>query len=208
MTLDTNQIRRRTLQYWHVDGLTEIAFGAVLLVLGAYFFAQSVLPPASLLYQILDMAFVLLLIGSIFLARIFVSALKNRLTYPRTGYVAYPKMRRSQRLVGVALALSISSLVGGLIASAPASLAWMPAISALILSAVLCFLGFRFGLWRFFGLGILVLVAGVALALAGIGNLRGAAIFYTLAGTAVILSGSLTLRAYLRNHPPVQEDQS
>jgi hypothetical protein len=205
MMPDIHNLRRRTLQYWHIDGLTEIAFGAILLVLGAYFFAQSILPPGTLLYQVLDMAFVLLLVSSGLLAGRFVSLLKNRLTYPRTGYVAYPEKSPRYRWLGGILAAAIGFLVAGLISTAPASLAWMPTISALILSAVLCFLGFRFGLLRFFVLGILILAAGISLALAGIGDIRGMAIFYTLSGLAVLISGGLTLLAYLRSHPPLQE---
>ncbi len=202
-----DKTRLRALQYWYVDGLTEIAFGGILLILGVYFYAQAVLPQETLLYQLLNIGFILIVVGSGLFAGRFVSLLKKRLTYPRTGYVAYLKARRRHRWIGVFLAMGIGALVAGLLAAAPASLAWMPAITGLILAGALLCLGYRFGLLRFYLLSLLVLVTGISLALAGIGDSLGTAIFYALAGFALLLSGSLTLWAYLRHNPVVQEEQ-
>jgi hypothetical protein len=202
-----DKIQQRALQYWHIDGLTEIAFGGILLVLGGFFFAQALLPQDSLLSQLLNMGLVLLLVASGLIGGRFVSLAKGRLTYPRTGYVTYPKAGGRRRWIGAVLAMLIGSLTAGLIAAAPASLAWMPAISGLTLGAVLLVLGYRFGLLRFYLLSLLVLVFGVGLALGGIGDSLGIAVFYTLAGLALLLSGSLILWLYLRRNPPAPESQ-
>jgi len=81
----TDRLIQRTKTYWYSDGLTEIGYTFVFLVLAAYFYGQATLPPDSLLFRILDIGFFLILILGILATRKLVIILKNKLTYPRTG---------------------------------------------------------------------------------------------------------------------------
>ena len=47
--VDIEKIEKRTVQSFYEDGLFEIALGAVFLLLGGYFFAQTAAPEGSAL---------------------------------------------------------------------------------------------------------------------------------------------------------------
>ena len=47
MNNNLDQTIKRTRQYWYVDGLAEIAFGGLCLLLGLYFFARAASPSRS-----------------------------------------------------------------------------------------------------------------------------------------------------------------
>jgi hypothetical protein len=64
MDHDLKKIQERTTQYWFSDGLYELAFGALCLVLALYFLAQVFLPKDTLLYFILISSFVITILGS------------------------------------------------------------------------------------------------------------------------------------------------
>ena len=56
------QTVRRTHLYWNIDGLPEFGFGLLCLLLAAYFLVQSLLESDSLLYQILNILFILIVV--------------------------------------------------------------------------------------------------------------------------------------------------
>ena len=89
MNNDLDQAVRKTRQYWFSDGIVEISVGGLFLFLGVYFYLQFSLKAGSLLLVALQLGFVLLLVGGIYLSRFLVDKLKSRLTIPRTGYVSY-----------------------------------------------------------------------------------------------------------------------
>jgi len=197
---------QRTRQYWHVDGLAELVAGGIFLFLGAYFFALSALPPNSLLNTLLQAGFALIFIGSLLLGKRLVTALKARLTFPRTGFVAYRSPTGQSRWISAGLALLMAALVVRLMATAPASLAWMPAITGLVVAGGWLIFASRLGLPRFFLLAIASLALGIGLSPAGLGDLLGLAIYYALMGLTLLLSGGLTLRRYLKQAPAPQEE--
>jgi hypothetical protein len=197
---------QRTRQYWHVDGLAELVTGGIFLFLGAYFFTLSALPPNSLLNTLLQAGFALIFIGILLLGKRFVAALKARLTFPRTGFVEYRPPTRRSRWISAGLAFLMAALVVALMARAPASLAWMPAITSLIVAAGWLIFASRLGLPRFFLLAIASLAIGIGLSLAGLGDLLGLAIYYALMGFVLLLSGGLTLRSYLKQAPTPREE--
>ena len=146
----------------------------------------------------LNMAFILIVIGGTMLAGRIQGYLKSRITYPRTGYVEYKRRGMGYRLVGGLLAALIASLAAGLLTATPPDLAWMPAITGILLAAVLLFLGLRIGLPRFFALSLVSLLAGAGLAIAGMENILALAWYYILLCLALFLSGGITLYHYLK----------
>jgi hypothetical protein len=205
MKNDLQQAQKRAYQYWHIDGLYELAFGGFCLALGLYFFAQASLPHDSLMYNILDMGLILVLGGTGLVVGRLLDAAKHRITYPRTGYVAYHRKTSKRPVLGVGLAMIIGAVVATLFINTPASLAWMPAFTGIILAAVLVYLGMRVALLRFYGLSFASLVYGVGLSLTGIGDIPGLAAYYALIGLTMGISGGFTLRTYLRRTQPAEE---
>ena len=193
-----NKTYQRTRQYWYIDGLSELAFGAICLLLAVYFTLQATLPRETLLATLLDSSFLIVFIGGFFLANRAVETAKSHLTYPRTGYVSYPKNGQGKRWIGAGIAMLMAALVSALMVTAPASFAWMPAITGFILGAILLYFGYRIDLLRFYLLAAVSLILGSFLSIIGVGDTPGLAWFYSLISLALFLSGGFTLRRYLK----------
>jgi hypothetical protein len=189
---------QRARRYWQVDGITEIGISFFLGILGLFFFLESALPQQSLGRTMLDSAFILIFLGGAFLARAVTSFLRQRITYPRTGYVESKRSSERYRPLTMGLALLVAVLIAAMFASAPRSLDWMPAVSGLIFAVILIIFALRGAAPRFIILGLLSLLAGLSLGIAGIGDILGMASYYASMAAALLISGLLTLRVYLR----------
>ena len=201
MNTRLNQAAQRATRYWYIDGINEIAFGGYCLVIGAYFYLQHNLPPGSPLYAVFSIAFIFLILGGSYAMRWGINRAKERLTYPRTGYVGYKSRPRKYRLVILLAAILIAILVVSLIGLGSMEFDWVPALNGLIVSAGWAWAAYRVGMRRFYILALICLVGAVGIAFAGLGNYLGLAVFYTLAGLASLFSGTCTLVNYLRDQP-------
>jgi hypothetical protein len=201
-----DQAVQRTQQYWNIDGIPELIFGGIFMLLGIYFLIQTVLPPESLLSNLLNIAFVFIVLGGGFLGGRLINSLKTRLTYPRTGYVSYKRSRGKDRWIAGAFAIIIAAVVSAFFILSPTYMAWIPGVTGIIASGFLLVIGYRLALARFYALAAISLILGVGISLSGMGNDPGLAIFYGLMGLAVTVSGAVTLHNYLQNNPPAQEE--
>ncbi|MFZ6030074.1 MAG: hypothetical protein ACOYYS_20350 [Chloroflexota bacterium] len=205
---DLQKAQQRTLQYWMVDGLSEISLGVLNLSLGVYFYLQATLAAGSLLYTILNACFVWLIVIGAFAMRSAVGALKTRLTYPRTGFVAYRREAGANRWLRAAIAFGIailtSLLFSSLVAENPVALDWMPAAMGAVFSLALLVMAWRTALLRVYLLSAGALVCGAALSWAGIGNTLGVAYFYLITSAMLAVSGGYTLFRYLRSAPALE----
>ncbi|NTW12789.1 MAG: hypothetical protein HGA30_05715, partial [Anaerolineales bacterium] len=107
-------VEQRVKRYWFSDGIGELAGGGMFLLLGAYFGIPQFLGDNNLVSVILQSSLVLVLIGGIFGVRWLVTALKTRLTYPRTGYVEYRVDRKNAlriRTLAMAFAMVMAFLM-------------------------------------------------------------------------------------------------
>ncbi|MGQ9675890.1 MAG: hypothetical protein ACUVX1_09505 [Chloroflexota bacterium] len=199
---DIDKAVKRTQQYWFIDGLTEIAVGVVFVLVGLLFLVESFAPPDSPLAHISALGLPLIVIIGWSVTSRLVSAAKARLTYPRTGYVKYRRPPTRQRVnrfvVGAAVGAGVGFVVATLALTAPASLAWIPALQGLIVGAFWAYFGWHFALTRFYVLAIVSVALGPATALAGLGDIRGNGVYFSLMGMAMIVSGGLALISYLR----------
>jgi hypothetical protein len=195
------EIERRTKQYFYNDGLTEIAVGIVLLMLGVYFFGSVALPANSPVKTWLDAAFVLVIFAGIFIVRRLVRFLKFRITYPRTGYVSYRKKEGGPRRRALAAASGgiIGAALSVLLAVSPTAKAWMPALNGFLLSFAVFLFARRTEIARYYILSAASAVIGLAIALKGIQDVEGISLYYAVFGAAVITSGLAALTVYLRS---------
>lgn len=194
------KIRQRTIQYSYIDGTNELTFAGLCIILALFFLAQVLVPAGSLLYKLLNASLVLVVIGGVFLVRRLSQVIKSRLTYPRTGYVAYPK-KPASRLGSILFTVGMLALVAFMFTQAPASLAWMPAVTGFIIAFVLLVIGYSTRLGRFYMIGLVTLLIGGGLSWVGIGDILGLSVFYGLLGLVMGLSGGCTLRTYLNSAP-------
>jgi hypothetical protein len=198
----TDPFIRRAQNYWFTDGLTEIGFAVLCLVLSLYFYGQATLTPGSIFYRILDVGFLLILLVSGIVIRRLITNFKAHLTYPRTGYVSYRPPKRIQTIATVILAFILSSMLVVLFSSSEISPAYMPAASGILIGAALTFTAYRFGLLRFYLLAAISAILGTWLSLSSAGDMYGLSLYYGLLGLALLISGLLILRDYLIKSEP------
>ncbi len=198
-------LMRRPRQYWYADGLPEIAIGILFLVAGLIFSGQAAVPEHSPWKALSGLALPILIVGGVWLTRWLVGAAKARLTYPRTGYVAYPRPSRLRRVLSLALGAVAGGLAAFMLVRATAvtfRLSFL--LQGLFVGLLMALIGQ--GLVRFYVLGALAAVLGVSLAVAAIPEEPGTGIFYGLLGLALVISGGITLWRYLRQNPLPQEE--
>ncbi len=202
---DLQKTKQRTLRYWYVDGLSEMVFGFICLLLGGYFWLQLRLPSGSLVSQMLIIFFVLFVLGSGLAFNKAVTAIKSRLTYPRTGYVEYHRPARKLNWLAALLAMGIGLLTVIVINRLPGNTLWMPAMAGLTFSIIMLVVGIRMGLARFYLFGLFFLLLGGGLSMNGIGDLGGLRYFYAGAGACLLLSGAWVFLTYLRQTAPPKD---
>ncbi len=201
MNEDLKAIERRTIRSFYDDGLFEIALGAILLLLGGYFFGELALPESSGLHAFLGSAFVLVIVFAGLLINKILRFLKARITYPRAGYVSFRKERSPKRRW---MSAALGALIGGsfpfLMSFVPSFKDMLPAFNGLLFGIAFLLLAHKSGVARYYILSFASVVIGIALAAAGMGDTRGISLFYALFGAAMVLSGLAALIVFLRRN--------
>ncbi|MEW5827421.1 MAG: hypothetical protein AB1846_00910 [Chloroflexota bacterium] len=222
MDPDLDEKQRRALQYWYVDGAFEFGMGGLCLLLALYFYALAKLED-TWLGGMLSAAMVLVVVGGGMGINRLVMRLKERVTFPRTGYVAYRRTRGAKRLARLVLVGLVAGLVSALltlllvrlsstvmvsIASAtPQPVNWMPGLTGLMFAVVVTILGLRTAIPRFYLVAALSLVTGAALMFAGLDMNLGLAAFYAALAAGLLAASVFVLRHYLGSTtPPAEAD--
>lgn len=201
------QIRAR--RHWFADGLAEVVVGSVFVVLGLYFAATGGLAPleaaagrgATLLAQLVLPA---LVVAAGLSGRRLIRRAKERLVYPRAGFVSYPTTRRRRWLPGV-LGAVVAVLLTALVRRAPALEAWVPALEGLVLGAGFVALARFTGVGRFHVQGLLAAIVGIVVSWLALPSAAGGAAFFGSCGLALLVAGGLAFRRFLRDAPPAEE---
>ena len=198
---------QRTRRYWYEDGVAELAIGGLFLAIGLVIWAQGAVPEGSAAQAALGIAFPGVIIGGMLLGRRLIPSVKARLTYPRTGYVAYPQPSRRRRLAVVGVALAVAAAVGAsVLALQPPPSGALVLLEGLLLGVLLIILGQ--GLTRFYLLGGWSLILGIGLSRLPAPEETMSGVLYGLTGLVMAISGGLVLATYLRrNRMPPQDTQ-
>jgi len=205
---DMEQVEKRVRRYWYTDGIAELASGGLFLLLGMYFGVLGYFEEGSLVSIILQVSMVLVFVGGAFGVRWLVNTLKSRLTYPRTGYVEYrvkdgDTKKRRWVIVISAIVISAASIV---LIDYIRGMESMVFITGLLVGVIFIALrGKSSGLRRFYVLGGLAIVLGLALAYSGLPQIYTLPLFYGFLGIAILISGGLVLRCYLAENPSQSE---
>jgi hypothetical protein len=170
-----DQAMKRARGYWFVDGFTEIIAGGLLVLLGGVLLLHGIAPLNSFIAQFGSVAgdVTIIKVFGIIAAILILWWLKNRFTYPRTGFVRGKRVPAAQMLTFagktiLVLILPMLALVAaflfvpsvrGLLFSMPA---WFPAGLGVILAVLTILAGEWMGLRRFRLLGIWILLTGIA----------------------------------------------
>jgi hypothetical protein len=219
--------------YWFVDGFTEILGGLLFILLGAALAASSLPGQVALVSQFANLVWEigLIKIFGLLAAGLLIWWLKERFTYPRTGFVRGKRLTPGQILRFLRSAALGSLLPLILLAAAiillPALHGWMdslPVWSPVLIGAIwalLCLLAGRWlGLRRFELLAALILLGGLAIgafqlrAGLAVGLLElsfsraffGLGLLAVISGKFFLISGLVTFLRYRHaNRQPSQE---
>jgi hypothetical protein len=201
---NTSEIEQRVKRYWYVDGFGElVGGGGMCLILAIYFAAGEYFGAESFFGGILQASVVLVLLSGMVLVRRLIVAAKQRVTYPRTGYVEYSQPKNK-------VAASVLSAVVGVIMAVTFvftvrqfnKIDGMVAISGLVMGIVL----FAKQVWtvrvkRFYILSAAAIIYGGVLAISGLSRGYNLGLFYALMSLSFAISGGLTLKKYLDENP-------
>lgn len=194
-----DEARQQAYQYWYEDGLSEILVGVLFLLIGLLLTLQGYLPPHPLWTALSALALPLLIVGGVYAFRWLTRRLKERITYPRTGYVAYRRERSRRRWLWNAVVVAgMGIIVALLMLSAPASLAWLPLIQGLIVGAFFLWIAHQMALVRFYGFALASVSIGAAAAWGRVADPFDTALYYAGMGVLLIFVGAVVLGNYLR----------
>ncbi len=205
MNTNVDDLMRRTKSYWYEDGLTEVLSGLFFFAVALLLLGEWAAPPGSPLKAIAGPAFMVITILWILVGRRVIGWLKERITYPRTGYVAYKQQRK-----GPAAARAVAAGVIGAGVALAVVAGWMysqdiarliPLIMGAGLALLLFRIGSEMGLVRYYVLAVWSLLSGAALAWLTNDMSLSIALYYLMLGLAIILGGVVTMIRYLRAAP-------
>jgi hypothetical protein len=200
-----NNLVKQTYRYFYDDGLVEMAVGLLFVAVGLVLFAWLGIGQSPLVTIIVVVGLPMVVIGGAYLIKRLVGEMKQRITYPRTGYVAFRQGEPSKGrwfIPLAALALVVVSLF------LPEALTRMSAMVGALLAVILIFMGYRVGLWRLYVVGIIALVSGVVLSMLAVDEIIAVSLTFAIAGVALFLAGALAFASYLRHHPGPHEELS
>jgi hypothetical protein len=206
--------RLHARQYQHVDGTFELTFGgASLLMAVSYYVTGKIASSNSLLPFVPLVVFV----GGVYLLDFLVQQLRMRFTYPRTGFINYLKAQPLKRSIRLIIWIGIPVLTMLLLAlillnrpmfhaeSQNYASTLIPSFTGLLFSGLWVMIGWMVSLPRFFLTSVVSLLVGVGIFIYGVGDNAGMALLFGAMGGALMVSGGLTLRQYLRINPLPQE---
>ena len=202
-TLETT--RRRTERYWYEDGIWEIGFGLVNLLLAGYFPLTRLLQTMDGYNLVLVVLQLAVMLGIFWMMGHLVRFLKERITYPRTGYVAYrrgPLKARARRILLIGLlSAGIAATLTVISASSSISSA-TPLVSGVIMAGLVTYLGIHYSLLRMLVLAVVMLALSVLMAFFPLPAEQSQVLFFGAYGLLFLASGGVTLVSYLRRTRP------
>lgn len=221
MSDELKRAQLRAVQYQHVDGSFELTFGGAVFLMAITFYGVSWITPADTFFarNILPFAPLAVFVGAGFLLDALIKRLRMRVTIPRSGYITYQKpqpLKRSTRLViwiGIPVLTVILETVLFLnrtkfqTGSQESVSFLMPVFLGLLLSGLWVIVGWKIAISRFYLIAVISLLVSGGLFFNGVGSNTGMAVLLGAMGSALCVSGGVTLWRYMRNnHLP--EDNS
>jgi hypothetical protein len=203
MDNDLQASQKRAMQYWFADGLAEFSAAAICLLLAIYFIFQQVVPIAQGSFALIFMVVFLAGIG----IRKLMLWVRQKSTYPRTGYVELKHGWEDRRFLGIAvgftvllMGLNLFTLLRGIKA-----MVVMPALGGFMFAFMFALAGARVKLMRFYFLAGFCQLVGIFLALSGFGELWGAALLSFFTCLVLFTFGVVTRLTYLHQSSRIPE---
>ncbi len=195
----------RPTRYWNCDGIPEIVLGGFWLML-ALVVALPVMVPTAAMRR--SQSF-LIVLGMFMFGRFMTYAIrawKQRMTFPRTGYIEI-KPSTGQRVGYAAAAAVVALAIAVAIAFGVRSLRdWAAPLTGVLIAVLLVRMSRSMGAPRYPALGIVVALAGMAAMLLHVSEDLGLVTVFAAAGVVCLLDGAIVMRSYLKQHPAAIEE--
>ena len=205
--VDVDEITRRAQHHWMEDGLVELMLGLLMSTQMGLYMAASALP-----------------VGFIFLAQALVFAitlgivqgfkrLKARVSFPRTGYVAFPKPTWKTRIGIWGVFATVFVVAEGVSRLQTADKEWLSQIAApavgVFFAACLIGAGLKHKqasmLWEGF---LTILFAIVVTSFTSLRGIEALGAMMILVGVSMAVLGGFRFRRYLKANPRPQETEA
>jgi hypothetical protein len=198
--VDIDDVKRNAQRHWMEDGLSEILVGLLFIIIGGGLLLKLALP-RWLTLDLLSSA--LTAAGALGLSWGF-KKLKERITFPRSGYVVLPEPTRTRRMLtfGSVAVLGLASALGLLTHRVV-----VPVVAAVF---AMCFPwgGVQYKqtsmLWEAF---LTLLFAVVSTRFTSLSGVAGVLALMVMIGTSMAILCADRLRRFLKANPPPQETE-
>jgi hypothetical protein len=199
---------QRTRQYWYIDGFNEMLTGIVFISMGCIN-AVSALWTLSYGSAILvGIGYPLIILLGTFGGRNWIKNLKEKITYPRTGYVKYIQLQRGSRVKRAVTAFFVAFTISivSIVISRDLEPYWIVLGTGLIISASIGYLAVQIPLNRFFIMVIWTAAIGFWAAWLPVSIDFQMAILLGGCGLGWLTGGLFSLFQYLKDTLPVNSD--
>jgi hypothetical protein len=212
------ETQNRLIKYDYVDGTPDLAFGGLCLVMAINFIISAAFPGiSSSIYSFIILG-VLFCGGGVLLAWMS-QRLKERVTYPRTGYVkprGRPLKRTTKLLIRIGAPMIIILLLVLVflnrrqvpLQGQDQSIYLNPGLMGFLLSIILALIGWKIGLPRYFLIAAAVFLISTLFLVSGVDGILGMAELSGVMSLILFTSGGVTLWKYLRNTRSPRDSQS
>jgi hypothetical protein len=198
------EARIRARSFWYRDGLSDISIGIIILLQNGLTLAMHFGNHQSSWYWPVILIYLLLfLVYAVCAPRIF-AAMRERITYPRSGYAEPDESVR--KLIKAIVALSVLASFGLLLAIRYGHVdtgRWilgMPVVGGLFFGAVGMYVAVRFGVARYLLISLFSIALGLAIDVE-YPTWFGVEIWFVGVGCAFLCAGGITVWSFVRTTP-------
>ena len=206
--MDTNvkSLQRKALQYWWIDGLAELAFALEMIVISLYFVLLPQIHSESWRVIAASVGMPIVFLVTFYSAGKLVFYIKERITFPRTGYVRYPKRkavsRRRRVIVGAVIGLTTAVAVNLSREFLGENAQWI--VTSTIMMMAMIYIGYLVGVYRYFVIGVLTFLWGIVMIWMGMPDGYEYACLFGGIGLINLVFGLVVFLKYLRRYPNVE----
>jgi hypothetical protein len=203
MTTSIKSTIERTRQYWYTDGFSELLVGAIFIALALISGIGLLFKPSIGSAVLVGIGYPAVILGGVIFGNKWVRALKEKVTYPRTGYVKYIQpespSRRARMIKAFVIAFMVSIVTNVILSKLDPF--WIVLGTGLLIAAFIVYMGVQIPLNRFYILAVWVAVVSYVAAILPLTD--DAQMLILLAGTGLgwVVGGVISLVTYLRNNP-------
>ncbi len=201
---DLQKSKMRSISYWFVDGISEIGTGLVISLMGCLFLILYILPTGSKWNWVIAYGQPVIIVAAFFGVSKLVKLFKDRVTFPRTGFVSYIRPMVNQRIKRGVLAGSVAAgvSIASTLISGTLDDRYIPLFMSALLALAMVVFAFYYGVKRFYLVGLLTLADGILLCLLNLSDALSSAWVFIVTGVSMMLAGLGALIHYLNNTQP------